>query len=105
MLDASTKEIVSTAKRTGANVTARSASDPHRSSDQPFAACGQEEPRAVRDAHLQASSTSRDLTLQTVDALMKLIWPQVDVFPKSLKHELKVFLSPLKENEPMRSGV
>ena len=73
--NSSTREIVNTAKRTGAQVRGpiplpTRIEQLHR---QPFAACRQEEPRAVRDAH--ASSRLLDIvepTRQTVDALMKL---------------------------------
>ena len=53
ILDASTKEIVNTAKRTGAEVRGPdSAADPDREIHrEPLAAYRQEEPRAVRDAH------------------------------------------------------
>jgi small subunit ribosomal protein S10 len=53
ILDTSTREIVNTAKRTGAQVRGPdSAADAHREVHrEPFAARRQEEPRAVRDAH------------------------------------------------------
>ena len=53
ILDASTKEIVNTAKRTGAEVRGPDpAADAHREVHrEPVAPHRQEEPRAVRDAH------------------------------------------------------
>jgi small subunit ribosomal protein S10 len=73
ILDTSTREIVNTAKRTGAQVRGPiplpTRIEVHR---QPFAARRQEEPRAVRDAHPQAPSRHRRSDPQTVDALMKL---------------------------------
>ena len=73
ILDHSTREIVNTAKRTGAQVRGRSRFRPASSVSLSTARpCRQEEPRTVRDPHAQASSRHHRPTPQTVDALMKL---------------------------------
>jgi len=80
VLDASTKEIVSTAKRTGARVRGpiplptRS-----RSSRSTVRRTSTEVARAVRDSHAQARARHRRPDPQTVDALMNSISPRVDV--------------------------
>jgi len=74
VLDHSTREIVNTAKRTGATVRgSHSAAHADREvHSQPLAPHRQEIARAVRDPHPQAGSRHRRPHTQTVDALMKL---------------------------------
>ena len=74
ILDASTREIVYTAKRTGARARPDPAADAHREIHrEPLAACRQEDrassSRCARTSGFSTSSTRRP---QTVDALMKL---------------------------------
>jgi small subunit ribosomal protein S10 len=74
VLDNSTKEIVNTAKRTGAQVRGPDpAADAYRAVHrEPLAARRQEKPRAVRNPHASRLLDIVDPTPQTVDALMKL---------------------------------
>ena len=88
ILDASTREIVNTAKRTGAQVRGPIPLPTRieKVTGEPLAACRQEEPRTVQMRTHKRLLDIVDPTPQTVDALMKLdLAAGVDVEIKLLK--------------------